>query len=107
MQIILDDSGRHRRLGVRALAREFLSQGTAARARTRPCQPEPYLDRDQCHVLRLPEARELPPLGRGHAGRLCFLLEGAALCHPSESLGGGQRLDRTVLREWAARIERK
>src|SRR6202789_2239523 len=50
------DSGRHRRLDLRALAGHLLSGQTAAERRTRIRQPPTHLDRGQRHLLRFTEA---------------------------------------------------
>ena len=59
-----DDPRRHRRLGVRALARRVLSQGAAAGARARACQPPAHHDRDQRHILPHADSRRASASGR-------------------------------------------
>ena len=100
------DPCRHRRLDVRALARRVLSQGPAAGARARTCQPQAHRDRDQRHLLPHPEAGELPQVGGRDAGRFRVHAQGAALRHPPPRAGGGRRIDRALLRERRAGARR-
>ena len=101
----LDDPCRHRRLGVRALARRILSEGPAAGARARACEPQRHQHRDQRHVLPHAEARKLPQMGGRDAGRFRVLAQGSAVRHQSPRAGGSGSVDRAVLRQRRAGAE--
>ncbi|SOY40360.1 hypothetical protein CBM2586_A10325 [Cupriavidus phytorum] len=59
---------RHRRLELRAVARQFLSRQIAAVARTGLRQPAPQRDRDQQHLSRHAEAHLVRQVARRDAG---------------------------------------
>ena len=88
---------RRRRLGVRALARQLLPRGPAAEARARVREPPAHHDRDQRHLLRLAEARELRPLARGDPRRLRLRGQGPALRHQPPGAGRGRAVGRALL----------
>ena len=70
------DPCRHRRLDLRALARAVLSEGAAAGAGARLCEPARHLDRDQRHLLSHPGARDLPQLGERAPDGFVFAVKG-------------------------------
>lgn len=72
----------HRRLGVRALARQLLPGRTGAAAGAGIRQRPPHRDRDQRHLLRHPAAGHLRQVARCHAGGLHVLGQGAQAHHP-------------------------
>src|SRR5262249_47848166 len=81
---------RGRRLDICAMARRFLS-GKARASEGAPIrQLETDVDRDQRHLLRLAEARELPQMGTRGARWLCVLAQGPALHHQPPRAGGGR-----------------
>ena len=84
-----------------SIRRSWRSEGAGLR------QPPADLDRDQRHLLRLAEARELPQMGARDAGRLRLHRQGLALRHQPPGAGGGRRLDRALLRPGDARAGRQ
>ena len=65
------------------------------------------LDRDQRHLLRLAEARELPQVARRDARRLRLRAQGPALRHQPPHPRRGRRVDRPLLRDRRHRARRQ
>ena len=80
---IRKDFHRRRRLDIRTLARRVLPGKTRAGQRAAIRGLETHLDRDQRHLLRLPEAGEFSQVGAGSTGRLCLLVERARALPPT------------------------
>ena len=102
------DSYRHRRLGLRSLARDLLSRrvsprrsssSISARGSTRPRSTPPI-------TARMSPATFAKWAGE-RAGRLQLRAEGVALLHQPQESGRGRRIDRQVLRAGLHRARRQ
>jgi hypothetical protein len=94
-----EHQGRHRRLDLRTLARQLLSQGPRAGQGAELREPPGERHRDQRHLLQHLQARDLPQVARRHAGRLHVLDEGLALHHQPQAAGDRGRIDPALHRQ--------
>src|ERR1700730_1746971 len=93
------DPGWHRRLDLRALARNFLSKRSRAKGGARICEPAANLNRDQRNLLRHAEGGELRAMARGDARGLRVRAQGPEVHHEPAHPRRGRGLDRALFRE--------
>src|ERR1700719_3278531 len=93
------DPGWHRRLDLRALARNFLSKRSRAKGGARICEPAADLNRDQRNLLRHAEGGELRAMARGDPRGLRVRAQGPEVRHEPAHPRRGTWLDRALFRE--------